>query len=96
MSEEVGGAMQAIRRFMFENVYTNPAAKSEEGKAEELIERLYEYYYNNPDKLPKQFRDLMNRGERLERVTCDYVACMSDRYAIDVFNSLFVPKSWEF
>ncbi len=96
MSEEVGGAMQAIRRFMFENVYTNPAAKSEEGKAEELIERLYEYHYNNPDKLPRQFRELMNRGERLERVTCDYVACMSDRYAIDVFNSLFVPKSWEF
>lgn len=96
MSEEVGGAMKAIRHFMFENVYTNPAAKSEEGKAEELIERLYEYYYNNPDKLPRQFRELMSRGERLERVTCDYISCMSDRYAIDVFNSLFVPKSWEF
>ena len=96
MSEEVGGAMKAIRQFMFDNVYTNPAAKSEEGRAEDLIKRLYEYYDKNPDKLPDQFKDLMNRGERREKVVCDYVSCMSDRYAIDVFNSLFVPKCWEF
>ncbi len=96
MSEKVSGAMRAIRSFMFENVYTNPAAKSEEGKAEELIRRLYVYFYKHPDKLPQQFKDLMDRGEKLEKVTCDYVACMSDRYAIDIFDRLFVPKSWEF
>ncbi len=94
MSEEVGGAMQAIRRFMFENVYTNPEAKSEESKAEELVERLYEHYYNHPEQLPKSYRDLMNNGEERARVTCDYIASMSDHYAIDVFQEIFVPKSW--
>ena len=96
MSDEVWKAMRAIRQFMFESVYTNPAAKSEEGKAEELVERLYEYFYKNPDKLPKQYKELMNKGEERARVTCDYVASMSDRYAIDVFDELFVPKSWEY
>lgn len=94
MSEEVGSAMQAIRRFMFENVYTNPDAKSEESKAEELVERLYEHYFNHPEQLPKSYRDLMNNGEERARVTCDYVASMSDHYAIDVFQDVFVPKSW--
>lgn len=94
MSEEVGSAMQAIRRFMFENVYTNPDAKSEESKAEELVERLYEHYFNHPEQLPKNYRDLMNNGEERARVTCDYVASMSDHYAIDVFQDVFVPKSW--
>ena len=94
MSEEVGSAMQAIRRFMFENVYTNPDAKSEESKAEELVERLDEHYFNHPEQLPKSYRDLMNNGEERARVTCDYVASMSDHYAIDVFQDVFVPKSW--
>ena len=96
MSEEVGGAMKDIRKFMFENVYTNPIAKSEESKAEELVERLYDYYFTHPEKLPRQYIDLMNNGEERARVACDYVASMSDRYAIDIFDEIFVPKSWEY
>ncbi len=96
MSEEVGNAMKEIRQFMFDNVYTNKIAKAEESKAEELVERLYEYYSDHQDKLPKQYIDLMNNGEEKPRVICDYIASMSDRYAIDVFQELFVPKSWEY
>ena len=96
MSEEVAQAMKDIRQFMFDHVYTNSVAKLEEQKAVELVERLYCYYMEKPDKLPKQYLELMDQGEEKARVVCDYVASMSDRYAINVFNSLFVPKSWEY
>lgn len=96
MSDEVANAMKGIRNFMFENVYTNSVAKLEEQKAVELVERLYCYYMEYPEKLPKQYLVLMDEGEEKARVVCDYVASMSDRYAINIYNSLFVPKSWEY
>lgn len=96
MSDEVANAMKGIRNFMFEHVYTNSVAKLEEEKAVELVEKLYCYYMQFPDKLPAFYLELMDRGEEKARVVCDYVASMSDRYAINVFNSLFVPKSWEY
>ncbi len=80
---------------MFENVYTNPDAKGEEGKAESLIETLYTYHINRPDRLPEEYRLLISeRGELPERVVCDYISSMSDRYAISLYNSLFVPMPW--
>lgn len=96
MSEEVHEAMQGIRKFMFENVYTNKVAKSEESKAEELVERLYEYFCDHPEQMPSPYKEIMNSGERLERVACDYVASMSDRYAIDMFSEIYVPRKWEY
>ncbi len=94
-SERVGTAMQGIRRFMFERVYTNPIAKSEEGKAEQLVETLYHYYMEHEKELPEEFQALLERGEELPRVVCDYVGAMTDRFAILKYNELFVPKSWE-
>ena len=97
MSESVAKAMMDIRKFMFENVYTNSVAKSEESKAEMLIESLYKYYYDHPSKMPQLYIDLIqNHKEPVELVVCDYVASMSDRYAIKIYNDIFVPKSWEF
>lgn len=95
MSEEVEAAMKGIRAFMFENVYTNPIAKSEEQKAEHLVETLYEYYFRHIDKLPEHYRRLLNQGEEKPQVVCDFVGAMSDRHAISVYNEIFVPKSWE-
>lgn len=96
MSPEVESAMKNLRRWMFENVYKNPAAKSEEYKAQQLIVRLYEYYMKHPEELPEEFMVTMEeRGEKLERVVCDYIAGMSDSYAIDKFEELFVPKAWK-
>lgn len=94
MSEEVGNAMQNLRKFMFERVYKNPDAKEEEGKAKELLITLYKYYRNNIEKLPPEFLDLIQAGEKEDRVVCDYVAGMSDRYAIEVFQQLYMPKQW--
>ena len=96
MSEPVALAMKEMREFMFENVYQNPKAKGEEVKAERLVEMLYEYYYKNNYMLPDEYRMLMEeRGDSLERVVCDYISSMSDRFAISVFNDIYMPDSWK-
>ncbi len=94
MSPEVDKAMKDLRMFMFENVYQNPLAKSEEGKAEALIETLYEYFMANFDKIPKDFRMLVDQGDSKERVVCDYVGAMTDRFAIATYENIFIPNTW--
>lgn len=95
MSEPVANAMQEIRQFMFQEVYTNPLAKAEENKAENLMETLYTYYMKHVNDLPEEFLKLLSEGEPRERVVCDYVGAMSDRFAIALYNDIFVPKSWQ-
>ncbi len=94
MSEPVAEAMKNLRRFMFERVYQNPEAKSEEGKAEVLMETLYLYYMKHVDELPDEFLNLLSEGEPRERVVCDYVGAMSDRFAIAKYEEIYIPKSW--
>ena len=96
MSAEVEEAMQDLRRFMFENVYTNPKAKAQESKAQSLVVTLYEYYLDHPDKMPQEYLNLMKeRGDLPYRVVCDYVSSMSDRYAVNRYRKLFIPDSWK-
>ena len=95
MSEPIAEAMQKLRRFMFDRVYENPEAKSEESKAEGLMETLYYYYLKNLDKLPEEYLNILSEGEPRERVVCDYVGAMSDRFAIAVYEDLYIPKSWQ-
>lgn len=94
MSEPVAEAMTKLRKFMFERVYQNPEAKSEEGKAEVLMETLYQHYLKNIDDLPEEFLILLSEGEPRERVVCDYVGAMSDRFAIAQYEEIYIPKSW--
>lgn len=94
MSDEVFQAMQKLRDFMFERVYKNPVAKAEEGKAEVLMETLYEHFLKNIDDLPEEFLNLLSNGEPREKVVCDYVGAMSDHYAISLYEDIFIPKSW--
>lgn len=95
MSEPATKAMKDLREWMFKSVYTNPKAKSEEGKAESLIESLYMYFYNRPDRLPMEYRKLMAKTkDPLERIVCDYISSMTDRYAIGIYSDLFIPTSW--
>ena len=94
MSEPVEAAMRKIRAFMFERVYENPEAKSEEGKAEMLMETLYSYYMKNVDDLPVEFRNFISEGQPRERVVCDYVGAMSDRFAIAKYEEIYIPKTW--
>ena len=95
-SDEIGQAMKELRDFMFVNVYTNPKVKHEEEKAERLVEYLYDFFLDNSNRLPEEYMVLVNeRGYSLERAVCDYVSSMSDRYAVAVFNELFLPNSWK-
>jgi len=82
-----------LRSFLFANVYTNPEAKGEEGKAKEVVRRLYLYFTENPGKLPAEYRRIMAESD-VHRAVCDYISGMSDRYCIAVYGQLFVPKSW--
>ena len=93
-SAEVGSAMRDMREFMFERVYTNPEAKSEEGRAEELIKTLYEYYLEHLELLPRYLVELMYTGSTAEQVVCDYISSMTDRYVISQYEEIFVPKTW--
>jgi len=96
MSPDVEKTMRELRQWMFDHVYKNPAAKAEEGKAQQLIVRLYEYYMNHVERLPEEYLVMIEEGKAKKgRVVCDYIAGMSDGYAIDQFEELFVPKAWK-
>lgn len=83
-----------LKRFMFERVYTNPAAKHEESKAELLVRKLYSYFIENPEKLPDEYKRIMKATDP-DRAVCDYISGMSDGYAVDLYTDLFVPKFWK-
>ena len=96
MSEPVHKAMTELRKFMFESLYLNPTAKSEEAKADKLITELYRYYVANTDKLPDTYKRFITEfDERPEQVVCDYISGMSDQYSISKFQEIFVPKAWK-
>ena len=92
-SPAIGEAMATLREFMFESVYTNPVAKGEESKAQDMLRRLFECYVSDPDRLPPEFQDIRER-EGVERAVCDYIAGMTDKYAVEKFSKLFIPMSW--
>lgn len=94
MSEPVAAAMKQLRQFMFENVYQNPVAKSEESKAEALMETLYRHFLEHLDSLPEEYKRLIDEGEPREQVICDYVGAMTDRFATAIYEDIYIPKSW--
>ena len=95
MSDTVLKAMMGLRKWMFDNVYRNEKAKSEEGKAKELVAELYRYYLQHIDKMPLEYQKHITEHKQSEdRVVCDYIAGMTDQYAIETFEEVFVPKAW--
>lgn len=93
MSPDFEKMTEKLRDFMFERVYADNAAKAEEGKAIQLIKMLFEYYYANFDRLPEKYRNLVASKEQ---IICDYIATMTDRYAIAHFETLMIPKAWKY
>ncbi len=92
-SPEAAEAMGALKEFMFENVYTNPLAKGEEGKAQEMIRLLFRHYRENPDELPDDFQAI-RAEEGADRAVCDYIAGMTDSFAVERFQKIFIPQGW--
>ena len=93
LSEPVEQALNQLREFMFERVYRNPVAKGEEAKAKDMLKRMYEYYYTHPEALPEDFQPQLSM-EGMERTVCDYIAGMTDNYAVDKYTELFIPMGW--
>ncbi|HIT57085.1 MAG TPA: deoxyguanosinetriphosphate triphosphohydrolase [Candidatus Galloscillospira stercoripullorum] len=86
-------AMNELREFMFEYVYRNPVAKGEEGKAQDMLRRLFDYYRSNPDALPGEYQQI-RAAEGVDRAVCDYISGMTDKYAVEQFSAVFIPRSW--
>lgn len=95
MDPEVEAAMSGLRRYMFQTVYTDSEPKKEDGKARYLLTYLYQYYLEHVDAMPEEYLNLIwIRKDSPARVVCDYIAGMTDNYAVDTFEKLFVPQSW--
>lgn len=93
MDDALYEATMDLRAFLFARVYTNPEAKGEEVKAESMLLSLYEYFQENPDEMPAEFR-ITALAEGISRAVCDYISGMTDRYAINLYRELFIPKVW--
>ena len=95
MSDEAFGALTELRKFMTEHLYFNPTCKSEEKKARLMLSQLYDYYIENTDALPDEYKRLMEKGlADPGRAVCDYISGMTDVYSVRVFEELFVPVFW--
>ena len=92
-SQRVGQAMRELKEFMFEAVYRSPVAKGEEGKAQDMIRALFRYYMAHQDKLAAEYQDILVR-EGPERAVCDYIAGMTDKYAVECYAQAFIPAAW--
>jgi len=94
LSPQVEQALDDLRSFMFDKVYRNPVAKGEESKAKEMLARMFEYYVSHPESLPEDFHPQLS-FDGMERTVCDYIAGMTDKYAVDKYTEIFIPSGWQ-
>lgn len=96
MSDEIWQALLDLRKFMFQSLYTNPVAKSEEVKAKRMLKMLYEYYADHFGEIPEKYQRIAEEtGDDEGRIICDYISGMTDQYAVTKFSEFFLPKAWE-
>lgn len=94
MSEEIEKALFGLRKFMFQNVYTNPVVKREEQKCKDLLIALFEHYKKFFEELPIEYQKMQEDGEEEEQIICDYIAGMTDHFALAKFQEIYEPKAW--
>ena len=78
---------------LFEHVYLDEWRKGEEERCDHVIVSLFEYYSDHPDKMPLEYVQIAYR-DGTERAVTDYLACMTDRFALRSYQSIFVPVSF--
>ena len=93
LSADVEKALKDLRSFMFERGNRNPIAKGEESKAKDMLCRMFDYYIAHPEAIPEDFQPQLS-FEGIERTVCDYIAGMTDNYAVDKFTEIFIPMGW--
>ncbi|MCR4672372.1 MAG: deoxyguanosinetriphosphate triphosphohydrolase [Lachnospiraceae bacterium] len=96
MSAKGEAAMHGMREYMFKHVYRNSRAKDEEGKAKNMLKSLYFHFRDHPDKMPAEYCRMLEEGKySLDRVVCDYISGMTDQFAIEIYEDLYVPRPWK-
>ena len=93
MEPEIEKYFLQLHEFLFSSLYRNPVAKSEENKVDGLVRRMFTYFVEHPDGLPEEFRAICEE-EGPARAACDYIAGMTDNYALEVYHALFIPQGW--
>ena len=93
MSDGMARVFDEFHNFMFDAVYRNPSAKGEESKVHGILGGIFEHYIRNPDKLPREYKAIAH-ADGIERAVCDYVAGMTDSYALAVYSDIFIPAAW--
>jgi dGTPase len=93
MSASMLDGVDRLREFLFQRVYADPLAQAEMVKAKQVVRLLYEHFLRFPEQIPEEFRQTVGNTPTPQLV-CDYVSGMTDRYALSVFEQLYVPASW--
>jgi len=97
MSDDVSAAMANLRKFLYDNVYRSPRVHKDFEKAKKILTELYRYLLENEDALQKQLAELKMTGcnfknQDRERIVCDLIASMTDRYALNLYKKIFFPN----
>ena len=93
LSPAMEDIMARLRIFLFERIYKNSVVKGEESKAVDILQELFSHYLSHPEELPADLKPVWET-EGLDRAVCDYIAGMTDRFAVTRFEEIFVPKGW--
>ena len=94
MSKDVKVAMYGLRKYMFDTVYTSQLQMKERKKIAGVLNGIYRHFIENKEEIPHEFMKIENHGETIDRIVLDYIACMTDRYAINLYKNLLMPSSW--
>ncbi|MDO4608668.1 MAG: deoxyguanosinetriphosphate triphosphohydrolase [Clostridia bacterium] len=94
MDDTTNAAYEALHKFLFDTVYRNPIVKHEETKVDGMIGGIYDYFIKNPDKLSDEY-DIIREHEGIERAVTDYIAGMTDHFAIATYSNIYIPKEWK-
>ena len=93
MDSETEVYYDKLHNFLYDSVYKNPVAKSEETKVLGIVEGLFKYYLKRPEKMPEEYLKIAETDGEIRAVT-DYIAGMTDHYAITIFSDIYIPKAW--
>lgn len=95
MDSTVNEAYEALHKFLFGAVYTNRTAKAEEDKVGDIVEGLFSYFIKRPEKLPEEYKFICEQDGK-ERAVMDYIAGMTDHFAVSTYSDIYIPKFWKY
>ncbi|MBO5358412.1 MAG: deoxyguanosinetriphosphate triphosphohydrolase [Clostridia bacterium] len=93
MDEEIFDYYNELHEFLYERVYRNPVAKAEEGKVLGIVDGIYKYFKAHPEKMGEEYQAIL-QTDGIDRAICDYIAGMTDHYAVTVYSNIYIPKGW--